>query len=80
MSAKPTSLAKNLSISLAPKLKDTRKFRLAKPMVFTPDQAQVLASAFRQVITISGNVNLTMGEFFVALAGNVGGEITRSEI
>lgn len=78
--SKPSALANHIAKTLAPKVRDTRKFRLAKPMVFGAEDASKLVAAFIEAKEISGNSDLTMPQFIVALAENLGKETSKAKI
>lgn len=69
MASTPKSnLLKDLAQSLAPVVKDTRKFRLSKPILLGAEEAQKLAHAFNTVRGLTPEGGLTFQKMIVALA------------
>lgn len=64
-----SSLLRRMAKDLTPVAKDTRKFRLNKPMVFNAEEAQALAHAFNEVQSLTPG-ELTFQQMIVTLATN----------
>lgn len=77
--SKPSALANHIAKTLAPKVRDTRN-SCTKPMVFGAEDASKLVAAFIEAKEISGNSDLTMPQFIVALAENLGKETSKAKI
>ncbi len=55
--------------SLAPAIKDTRKFRLAKPMILSAEDAQKLAHAFNEMQSLTSE-RLTLQKMLLTMVDN----------
>lgn len=78
--SKQSVLQKHIAQSLAPTVRDTRKFRLSKPLILTVEEATKVAAAFVEAKEISGNGDLTITKFFVALAESLGKDVSNAKI
>jgi len=65
-----SSILKGMARSLAPAVRDARKFRLAKPITLTAEEAQKLAHAFNETRGLTAENGLTFQKMIVALAEN----------
>jgi len=65
-----SSILKGMARTLAPAVRDTRKFRLKKPIVLTAEEAQKLAHAFNETRGLTAENGLTLQKMIVALAEN----------
>lgn len=68
MAAPNSQLLKGLAKKLAPVVKDTRKFRLIRPLVMTAEDAQKVAHAFNTVRSVTQAENLTFAQFLVSVS------------
>lgn len=68
MAAPNSALLKGLAKKLAPQVKDTRKFRLLRPLVMNAEDAQKVAHAFNSVRSVSQAENLTFAQFLVSVS------------
>ena len=65
-----SSFLRRVAKDLTPTIKDTRKFRLAKPLQFTAEEAQKLAHVFNEVQAVTADGTLTFQQMIVTLATN----------
>jgi len=68
MAAPNSQLLKGLAKKLAPQIKDTRKFRLIRPLVLNAEDAQKVAHAFNTVRSVTQGENLTFAQFIISVS------------
>lgn len=66
--SRTSAMLGNMAKSLTPKPKDARRFRTAKAMTFSVDEARKLALAFHMTKQVSKKDDLSFVEFIVTMA------------